>query len=174
VRFTEAPSINYYEDLEKNKNAERDELRQYERRADRNLYEPILLEVLRLFGIAIHTSLERTLGKYLKATDGIFRNDLRSDWKLSKVGKLLCTNNASERPFGVAKGNARVYLAPFPTISNMSTYSTAYMNIYQSLSLRTLATFTWQCALGLIDPLNQKGNKAEHKTKREDNVAQLF
>ena len=129
MRFTEAPSINYYEDLEKNKKAERDELRQYERRVDRNLYEPIFLDVLRLFGIAIHTSLERTLGKYLKATDGIFRNDLRSDWELSKVGTLLCTNNAAERPFGVAKGNAPVYLLSKHAPSNMSTFPSHFKPI---------------------------------------------
>ena len=104
VRYTEGPSINYYEHLEKNKIAERAELKQFENRADRSVYQPILLDVLRLFGLAIHTSLERTLGKYLKATDGIFRNDLRSDWEVSGVGKLLCTNNAAERLFGVAKG----------------------------------------------------------------------
>jgi hypothetical protein len=129
VRFTEVPSINYYEDLEKNIKAERDELRQYERRVDRNLYEPILLDVLRLFGIAIHTSLERTLGKYLKATDGIFRNDLRSDWELSKVGTLLCTNNAAERPFGVAKGKAPVYLLSKHAPSNMSTFPSHFKPI---------------------------------------------
>ena len=73
------------------------------------MYQPILLDVLRLFGLAIHTSLERILGKYLKATDGIFRNDLRSDWEVSGVGKLLRTNNAAERPFGVAKGTPPAY-----------------------------------------------------------------
>jgi hypothetical protein len=40
---------------------------------------------LHLFGCAIHTSLERTMGQYLKATDGIYRNELREDWKLNKV-----------------------------------------------------------------------------------------
>ena len=93
---------------------ERAELKQYQKREDKNVYEPIMLEVLSLFGLAIHTSLERTLGKYLKATDGIFRNDLRSDWELSKVGKLLCTNNAAERPFGIAKGTALTIRYPLP------------------------------------------------------------
>ena len=79
------------------------ELRQYEQKEDRDVYEPILLEVITLFGIAINTSLERTMGKYLKATDGVFRNELREDWQLEKVSQLLCTNNAAERPFGVAK-----------------------------------------------------------------------
>jgi hypothetical protein len=83
-------------------------------RADKAVYQPILMDVLRLFGLAIHTSLERTLGKYLKATDGIFCNDLRSDWEVTGVAKLLCTNNAAERPFGVAKGPAHVSLPRYP------------------------------------------------------------
>jgi predicted GTPase len=61
------------------------------------------------------------MGKYLKATDGIYRNELRDDWQLEKVLALLCTNNAAERPFAVAK---------------------AYMDIYQSLSMRTLALYS--------------------------------
>ncbi len=42
------------------------------------------------------------MGKYLKATDGVFRNEMRDEWQLGIVSKLLmCTNNAAERPFGV-------------------------------------------------------------------------
>ena len=104
VRYSEGPSRSYYNHLEKNKAAEREELRQFEKKSDIVVYRPILIEVLQLFGTAIHTSLERTLGKYLKATDGIFRNDLRPDWQLGMVSKLLCTNNPAERPFAVAKG----------------------------------------------------------------------
>ncbi len=99
---------------------ERAELKQYQKREDKNVYEPIMLEVLSLFGLAIHTSLERTLGKYSKATDGVFRNDLRSDWELSKVGKLLCTNNAAERRFGIAKGTALTIRNPLPTPISVS------------------------------------------------------
>jgi hypothetical protein len=106
VRFSQAPSRSYYAHLEKNKAADRVELKQYEKRPDLDIYLPILVDVPQLWGIAIHTSLECTLGKYLKSTDGIFRNDLREDWELDKVGKLLCTNNPAERPFAVAKGNS--------------------------------------------------------------------
>jgi hypothetical protein len=104
VRYNEAPSNNYYTHLEKLKTAERAELRLYELKPDLEVYKTIFQEVLHLFGTAIHTSLERTMGKYLKATDGIYRNDLRPDWQLTKVSKLLCTNNPAERPFAVAKG----------------------------------------------------------------------
>ena len=105
VRYLQAPSRNYYNYLESNKIAEIQELKSFEQRADLEIYRPILLEVLKLFGLSIHTSLERTLGQYLKSTDGVFRNDLRDDWELGKVAKLLCTNNPAERPFGVAKGS---------------------------------------------------------------------
>ena len=89
------------------------ELRAFETKSDVEMYKPILIEVLNLFGTAIHTSLERTMGKYLKATDGIFRNELRPDWQLEKVSLLLCTNNPAERPFAVAKG-MYVQLPPPP------------------------------------------------------------
>ena len=105
VRYSQPPSRSYYEHLERNKTAEISELKQYETRADLDIYRPILLEVLQLYGLAIHTSLERTLGKYLKATSGVFRNELRDDWELEKIAKLLCTNNPAERPFPVAKGS---------------------------------------------------------------------
>ena len=103
-RYNEGPSKLYYTHLEKHKAAERAELRAFETKSDVEMYKPILIEVLNLFGTAIHTSLERTMGKYLKATDGIFRNELRPDWQLEKVSLLLCTNNPAERPFAVAKG----------------------------------------------------------------------
>jgi hypothetical protein len=48
------------------------------------------------------------MGKYLKATDGVFRNELRDEWQLEKVSKLLCTNNAAERPFPMAKAYMKI------------------------------------------------------------------
>jgi hypothetical protein len=79
VRYSQAPSRSYYYHVEKNKAAERAELQQYDQRPDLDIYLPILLEVLQLYGLAIHTSLERTLGKYLKSMDGVLRNELRDD-----------------------------------------------------------------------------------------------
>ena len=101
--MAEASSLEFYRVLERNKVADFLELRQYETREDITNYEPILREILTLFGQAIHTSLERTMGKYLQSTGGIYRNDLREDWELAKVSKLLAHNNAAERPFAVAK-----------------------------------------------------------------------
>ncbi len=108
------------------------------------MYEPILLEVITLFGIAINTSLERTMGKYLKATDGVFSNELRDDWQLDKVSQLLCTNNAAERPFGVAK---------------------AYMKIYQTLSLRTLTAFSLSMCNGSHRPVESQGKQERTSNK---------
>ena len=81
-------------------------------REDIENYEPVLREVLVLFETAIHTSLERTMGKYLRSTGGIYRNELRSDWELQKVAQLLSHNNAAERPFAIAKA----HLKSFPTM----------------------------------------------------------
>jgi hypothetical protein len=122
VRYLQAPSRSYYSHLETNKTAEIEELKRFEQRADLDIYRPILLEVLQLFGLAIHTSLERTLGKYLKSTNGFFRNDLRDDWELGKVAKLLCTNNPAERPFGVAKGSQHVLSDPNTITLTISTH----------------------------------------------------
>ncbi len=104
VRYNEGPSHKYYTHLEKHLASEREELRLFEKKPDLGVYKHILQELLQLFGTAIYTSLERTMGKYLKATDGIFRNELRPDWQLTKVSQVLCTNNPAERPFAVAKG----------------------------------------------------------------------
>ncbi len=124
--------------------AERTELRRYEAKEDIAVYLPILMEVITLFGIAIHTSLERTMGKYLKATDGVFRNELRDEWQLKKVSQLLCTNNAAERPFGVAK---------------------AYMKIYHTMSLRTLASFGLSMCNGSHRPAEGQGKQDRTRNK---------
>ena len=144
VRGNEARSRIFYENLERNKEADLAELRRFESREDLEVYRPIIIEVINLFGIAIHTSLERTMGKYLKATDGIYRNELRDDWQLEKVSALLCTNNAAERPFAVAK---------------------AYMHIYQSLSMRTLASFSLSMCNGSHRPAQLKGKQERTRNK---------
>jgi hypothetical protein len=145
VRYDEEASKKFYNVLERDKAAERAELRWYETKDDRAVYETILKEVVNLFGIAIHISLERTMGNYLKSTDGVFRNELRDEWQLEKVAKLLCTNNAAERPFGVAK---------------------AYMRIYQTMSLRTLAAFGLSMCNGSHRPAEAEGKQERTKNKQ--------
>jgi hypothetical protein len=144
VRGNEVSSREFYDNLERDKRANKAKLRQYKTRADLDVYRPILIEVLNLFGIAIHTSLERTMGNYLKSTDGIYRNELRDDWQLEKVAALLCTNNPAERPFAVAK---------------------AYMKIYQTLSLRTLAVFSLSMCNSSHRPAESQGKQTRTRDK---------
>jgi hypothetical protein len=84
------------------------ELRQHEGREDVDNYKNVLRE-LHLFGNAIPKSLERTMGKYLKSTGGIFRNELREEWELEAVAKLLSHNNPAERPFAIVKAYLQVF-----------------------------------------------------------------
>ena len=127
VRVCEAASLRFYAKLERTREADLKELRNYETRVDIITYRDKLITILNLAGQAIHTSLEYTMGKYLKATDGIYRNETRSDWEVEAVANLLSTNNAAERPFGIAK---------------------AYCKIYPSMNLRTLASFSLSAANG--------------------------
>ncbi len=103
MREAEDGSVELYRVLERNKVAELLELRQYETREDITNYEPVLREILALFGQAVHTSLERTMGKYLQSTGGIYRNEAREEWELEHVSQLLAHNNAAERPFAIVK-----------------------------------------------------------------------
>ncbi len=126
MRVAEAGSLEFYKVLERRKAEDLDELRQFQTREDKINYEPILIEILGLFGQAIKTLLERTMGKYLESTGGLYRNSLREDWELEKVAKLLAHNNAAERPFAVVKA----YLDCFPTmkLSTLANYSLALTN----------------------------------------------
>jgi hypothetical protein len=100
VREAEAGSVHFYNVLNRRSLFE---LRGLEGRTDLEKYEPVLREVLNLFGKAIVMSLERTMGNYLKSTGGIYRNELRAEWELDEVAKLLSHNNPAERPFAIVK-----------------------------------------------------------------------
>ena len=95
--------MKFYRVLERNREQDLAELRQFETREDITTYEPVLREILALFGQAIHTSLERTMGKYLQSTGGIYRNEVREEWELKHVLQLLAHNNAAKRPFAIVK-----------------------------------------------------------------------
>jgi len=103
VRVAEAGSVEFYRILNRSKEMDLEELQSFRRREDIGNYEPVLREILCLFGQALITSLERTMGKYLQSTGGIYRNDVRESWELEKVSQLLAHNNAAERPFAIAK-----------------------------------------------------------------------
>jgi hypothetical protein len=95
--------VKFYRVLERNREQDLAELRQFETREDITTYEPVLREILALFGQAIHTSLERTMGNYLRSTGGTYRNEVREEWELAHVLQLLAHNNAVERPFAIVK-----------------------------------------------------------------------
>ncbi len=124
--MAEAGSQEFYKVLDRSRDMDLAELRQYETREDITAYEPIFKEILSLFGQAIKKSLERTMGKYLQSTGGIYRNDLREEWELEKASKLLAHNNAAERPLAVVKA----YLNCFPTmkLSTLVNYSLEITN----------------------------------------------
>ncbi len=58
--MAEASSVEFYRVLERNRAEDLSELRQYSSREDLDIYEPVLREVLCLFGQAIKTSFIRT------------------------------------------------------------------------------------------------------------------
>jgi hypothetical protein len=93
-------------------------LRAYENREDIEVYLPVLLDILRLFGEAIHESLTRTMGEYLEATNGQLRNSTKTDWEIEVASRMVCTNNHAEGPFATVR---------------------AFMHIYPSLKLCTVA-----------------------------------
>ena len=88
-----------------------------------------------------------------QVTSGDLRNDLKQEWEVEKVTKLLSTNNAAERPFAVAK---------------------AYLHIYGSMKLSTfLAQFTLAMCNGshrLAGP-NGKQKRTENKRGAEAGIA---
>jgi hypothetical protein len=59
----EASSIEFYRVSSQNRAEDLGELKQFESREDITTYEPVLREIIGLFGQAINTSLERTMGK---------------------------------------------------------------------------------------------------------------
>ena len=146
LREADAISRTFYERLDRNKQAHLLELNAFRTRVDVVRYSQELKTQLALFGTGIVTSLQRTMGHYLKvctkhlyylfslhpsltltlaictqATCGKFRNELKEEWEVEEVAKLLCTNNAAERPFAIAK---------------------AYLNIYGRMKLSNLAQFS--------------------------------
>ncbi len=74
AREEETCSEHFYAVLDRSREEDLAELRLYEGREDLENYEPVLRGVLHLFGAAIITSLERTMGNYLQSTGGVYRN----------------------------------------------------------------------------------------------------
>jgi hypothetical protein len=144
VRQNEEGSMKLYNVLYRSREADLSELREYERREDIDTYEPVLRDLLALFGTAIHKSLERTMGKYLRSTGGVFRNDMRGEWEIDKVSQILSHNNAAERPFAIAK---------------------AYLDCFPTMRLATLANFSLALANGSHRPAGTLGKTKKTKDR---------
>ena len=145
MRVAEESSIEFYRVLSRNRVEDLGELKQFERREDITTYEPVLREIMGLFGQAIkNTSLERTMGKYLQSTGGIYRNELREEWELEKVSQLLSQNNAAERPFGIVK---------------------AYLDVYKTMKLSTLTNFSLALTNGSHKPAGTIGKTMKTKLR---------
>ncbi len=136
--------MEFYQVLERNREDHLAELRQYETREDIDGYEPVVREILSLFGQAIKISLERTMGNYLKSNGGVFRNELREEWELDTVSQLMSHNNAAERPFGIVK---------------------AYLNVYKTMKLSTLANFSLAITNGSHQPAGTIGKTMKTKMR---------
>ncbi len=110
--------LKFYAIHDRNRTDELRMLRAYQNREDSDVYQPVLRDVLRLFGEAIHESLMRTMGDYLEATNGHLRNSTKTEWESEVASRMVCTNNHAEGPFATVR---------------------AFMHIYPSLKLRTVA-----------------------------------
>jgi hypothetical protein len=85
-------------------------------------------------GEAIHESLTRTMGKYLEATAGCLANKHKSAWEKHIAARMICTNNAAEGPFATVR---------------------AFLHIYPSLKLRTVATLSAAIVNGTHHPAHK-------------------
>jgi hypothetical protein len=90
-------------------------------REDSGKYTILLRKVLELFGLGIIDSLEFTLSKYLRQTNGVLANDTREDWEEDAQQGMLCHNNNAERPFAVLRSYKRTY--PSMSLRNLSKLS---------------------------------------------------
>jgi hypothetical protein len=135
---TEA-SWDFYDIHDRNKATDLDVLRKYQDRVDIDTYKVVLEEVLHLFGQGIHESLTRTMGKYLEATGGRLSNNNKTPWEKEIAAKMICTNNPAEGPFATVK---------------------AFLNMYPSLKLRTVASLSAAICNGTHRPRHGTGENA--------------
>jgi hypothetical protein len=134
-------------------------LRAYESREDIESYVVVLKKIFNLFGAAMHESLTRTLGttprpfplpnpnpnryppigQYLEATSGCLSNKNKSEWERDIAARMICTNNAAEGPFATVR---------------------AFLHIYPSLKLRTVASLSAAVVNGTHRPAQMIGKRA--------------
>ena len=104
-------SDKFYTAVDANLEVDLDRLKTYNARADTESYCTILRKVLALFGEGVIASLDYTMDKYLKQTDGELSNDKREDWEIEATKGMMSHNNFAERPFAVLKAFAKTYPA---------------------------------------------------------------
>ncbi len=131
-------SWDFYDILDRHKARDLALLKRYRARADAERYTSMLKTVLRLYGEAIKESLTRTMADYLEATGGRLRNSNKTEFEKAIASRMICTNNAAEGPFATAR---------------------AYLHMYPTLKLRTLATLSAAIVNGTYKPLRKKGTQ---------------
>jgi hypothetical protein len=109
-------------------------LNNFRAREDSVKYTTLLRKILELFGLGIIDSLEYTLSKYLRQTNGALANEIREDWEEKAVEGMLCPNNHAERPFAILR---------------------AYNRTYPSISLHNLAKLSQTIASGTHRPADK-------------------
>jgi hypothetical protein len=133
-------SWDFYDIHDRNKAMDLMLLRKYQDREDIVTYTVILQEVLHLFGQGIHESLTRTMANYLEATGGRLSNNNKTPWEQEIAAKMICTNNPAEGPFATVK---------------------AFLNMYPSLKLRTVASLSAAICNGTHRPSHGTGHNAK-------------
>jgi hypothetical protein len=78
----------------------------------------LMQQVFAKFGEGIHGSLNFTLKKYLRQTNGALANEKREAWETSAAKNMLCHNNNAERPFATMRAYHNIY--PAMTLQNLS------------------------------------------------------
>ena len=97
VHPEDAKCQNWYVKNEARKPATLATLRMFLEQPDADEYAAVLRQVLALVGEGIHESLARTMGDYLEATNGKYRNSNLSEVTKSRQSVLKTTNNDAER-----------------------------------------------------------------------------
>lgn len=131
-------SWDFYDILDRHKARDLEILKRYRARADVEQYTSMLNTVLALFGEAIKESLTRTMADYLEATGGRLRNANKTEFEKAIASRMICTNNPAEGPFATAR---------------------AFLHMYPTLKLRTLATLSAAIVNGTYTPLRKKGKQ---------------
>jgi len=84
----------------------------------------------------IKESLTRTMGEYLAATGGHLQNDKKTEFEKDIASRMISTNNSAEGPFATAR---------------------AFLHMYPTLKLRTLATLSAAIVNGTFKPDRKVG-----------------